>query len=177
MSTWKRDLARNAERQGLLGGAIAFVTSPGFCVVTRARFAVRLSRGGKMARVLSRLVWRGTVTTYGCYIAVTARLGPGLCLPHPIGVVIGEGSVIGSDVTIYQGVTLGRISQDVEAYPSIEDGAVIYTGATVLGGIRVGRNAVVAAHSVVLADVPDHACVAGAPARIVGAGESKARAI
>jgi len=156
----------------LLGGVIALVTSPGFCVVMRARLAIWLHRGGKMARVLSRLVWRGTVRTYGCYIAVTARIGSGLCLPHPIGVVIGEGSVIGSDVTIYQGVTLGRIAQEVEAYPSIEDGAVIYTGATVLGGIRIGRNAVIAAHSVVLADVPDYACVAGAPARVVGIEKS-----
>ncbi len=84
--------------------------------------------------------------------------------------------MIGNDVTIYQGVTLGRTSQDVAAYPTIEDGAVIYTGATVLGGIRVGRNAVIAAHSVVLVDVPDHACVAGAPARIVGEGKSRAKA-
>jgi serine O-acetyltransferase len=176
MSTWRRDLSRNAGREGWLGAAIALVTSPGFCVVMRARLAFRLNRGGKIARVLSRLVWRGTVTSYGCYIAVTGRLGSGLCLPHPIGVVIGEGSVIGNDVTIYQGVTLGRISQDVAAYPTIEDGAVIYTGATVLGGIRIGRNAVVAAHSVVLIDVPDHACAAGAPARIVGADKSAAKA-
>ena len=91
----------------------------------------------------------------------------GLCLPHPVGVVIGEGSVIGTDVTIYQGVTLGRASHEVDAYPTIDDGAVIYAGATLLGPIRIGRNAVVAAHSVVLSDVPDFATVVGAPARIV----------
>ena len=91
----------------------------------------------------------------------------GLCLPHPVGIVIGEGSVIGNDVTIYQGVTLGRASHEVDAYPSIDDGAVIYAGATLLGPIRIGRNAVVAAHSVVLSDVPDFATVVGAPARIV----------
>ncbi|MCK1653197.1 hypothetical protein IVA88_17400 [Bradyrhizobium sp. 149] len=104
-----------------------------------------------------------------------ARLGAGLCLPHPVGIVIGEGSVIGNDVTIYQGVTLGRASHDVDAYPSIDDGAVIYAGATLLGPIRIGRNAIVAAHSVVLSDVPDFATVVGAPARIVGSARTEDR--
>ncbi|MBR0969955.1 MULTISPECIES: serine O-acetyltransferase [Bradyrhizobium] len=165
---WRQDLQRNAARNGLTGALIAFVTSPGFALVSRARLASWLDDRGKGGRALSRLVWRSTVRNYGCYVAPAARLGAGLCLPHPVGIVIGEGSVIGNDVTIYQGVTLGRASHDVDAYPSIDDGAVIYAGATLLGRIRIGRNAVVAAHSVVLSDVPDFATVVGAPARIVG---------
>jgi serine O-acetyltransferase len=167
MSMWRQDLKRNAARSGLKGALIAYVTSPGFALMSRARLASWLNARGRVGRLLSRLVWRSTVRNYGCYIAPTARLGAGLCLPHPVGVVIGEGSVIGTDVTIYQGVTLGRASHEVDAYPSIGDGAVIYAGATLLGPIRIGRNAVVAAHSVVLSDVPDFATAVGAPARIV----------
>ncbi|WP_049824045.1 serine O-acetyltransferase [Bradyrhizobium sp. WSM2254] len=173
MSMWRQDLKRNAARNGLAGALVAYVTSPGFALVSRARLASWLNVRGKGCRVLSRLVWRSTVRNYGCYVAPTARLGAGLCLPHPVGIVIGEGSVIGNDVTIYQGVTLGRASHDVDVYPSIEDGAVIYAGATLLGPIKIGRNAVVAAHSVVLSDVPDFATVVGAPARIVRTARSE----
>ncbi|MBR1133808.1 serine O-acetyltransferase [Bradyrhizobium iriomotense] len=175
MSMWRQDLERNAARSGLTGALIAYVTSPGFALVSRARLASWLNVRGKGGRLLSRLVWRSTVRNYGCYVAPAARLGAGLCLPHPVGIVIGEGSVIGNDVTIYQGVTLGRASHDVDAYPSIDDGAVIYAGATLLGPIRIGRNAIVAAHSVVLSDVPDFATVVGAPARIVGTARAEDR--
>lgn len=167
---WKRDLERNnCERSGIPGALIGLLVSPGFCVVSKARIAHHFYNHPlrRVLRPLSLLIWRSTVATYGCYIARTAVLGEGLSLPHPVGIVIGEGATVGKDVTIYQNVTLGRSSNDVSAYPKIGDNAILYCGATILGGIIVGDGAVVGANSTVLADVPAGATVVGSPARIV----------
>lgn len=167
---WKRDLEQNGcKRSGISGLLIGLLVSPGFCVVTRARLAHFLyeHRLRRVLRPLSLLIWRSTVTSYGCYIARTAVLGDGLSLPHPIGVVIGEGATVGKDVTIYQNVTLGRLNNGAPAYPKIGDNAILYSGATILGGVNVGEGAVVGANSTVLSDVPPGATVVGSPARIV----------
>jgi len=111
---WRQDLKRNAARNGLKGALIAYVTSPGFALMSRARLASWLNARGKAGRLLSRLVWRSTVRNYGCYIAPTARLGAGLCLPHPVGVVIGEGIRRGV-LTHRRGVMATRDEQALEA--------------------------------------------------------------
>lgn len=173
---WKRDLKRNnCERSGIPGILIGLLVSPGFCVVTRARIAQLFyhHRFRRVFRPLSLLIWRSTVTTYGCYIARTAVLGEGLSLPHPIGIVIGEGAIIGKDVTVYQNVTLGRSSNTVSAYPSIGDNATLYSGATILGDVIVGEWAVVGANSTVLSDVPPRATVVGSPARIIAVADAQ----
>jgi len=100
-------------------------------------------------------------------------LGEGLSLPHPIGIVIGEGAVIGKDVTIYQNVTLGRSNNNVSAYPSIGDNATLYSGATILGDVTVGEWAVVGANSTVLLDVPARATVVGSPARVIAIADAQ----
>jgi serine O-acetyltransferase len=122
--------------------------------------------------LLSLLFWRRNVKGYGCYLAPSARIGPGLRLPHPVAVVVGEGAVIGSNVTLYQGVTLGRSNEVSEAYPVLEDEVTVYAGAVLVGGITVGRGAVVAANAVVLADVPPYATAVGAPARMLSASRA-----
>jgi serine O-acetyltransferase len=97
-----------------------------------------------------------------------ARLGSGIFLDHATGVVIGETSVVGDDVSILQSVTLGGTGKERgDRHPKIEQGVLISVGAKILGNIRVGREARVAAGSVVLHDVPPHSTVAGVPARIV----------
>jgi serine O-acetyltransferase len=85
-----------------------------------------------------------------------------------MGVVIGETSIIGNDVTIYQGVTLGGTGKEKgKRHPTIEHGVTIGSGAKVLGNVIVGHNAVIGASSVVLKDVPPKATVVGVPGRIV----------
>jgi serine O-acetyltransferase len=100
-----------------------------------------------------------------------AVLGEGVFIDHGTGVVIGETSVVGDDVSILQSVTLGGNGKERgDRHPKIGSGVLISVGAKVLGNIRVGEGARIAAGSVVLNEVPAHATVAGVPARIVRGG-------
>jgi serine O-acetyltransferase len=95
-------------------------------------------------------------------------IGTGLFLPHPVGIVIGNGLRIGNDVMLAQGVTAGvreDAPPDEQEYPTICDGANVWAHATIVGGIRIGEGAEVGANSLVVSDVPDHAVVVGVPAR------------
>jgi len=97
-----------------------------------------------------------------------ARLGSGIFVDHATGLVIGETSVVGDDVSILHGVTLGGSGKDKgDRHPKIGRGVLLAAGATVLGNIKVGDHARVAACSVVLEDVPPHTTVAGIPAKPV----------
>ena len=98
-----------------------------------------------------------------------ARIGKGLFIDHGIGVVIGETTVIGNNVTIYQGVTLGGRGNEttVKRHPTLCDGVMIAAGAKVLGDIQIGKDAKVGANAVVLTDVPAGATAVGIPARII----------
>ena len=89
-------------------------------------------------------------------------------IAHGVGVVIGETAVVGRDVLIYQGVTLGGTGKDTgKRHPTIEEGVMLSAGAKVLGPITVGAHSKVGAGSVVLKDVPPHCTVVGVPGRIV----------
>ena len=98
-----------------------------------------------------------------------ARLGRGLFFDHATGIVIGETAVVGDDVSILQGVTLGGTGLQTGArHPRIGRGVLIGAGAKVLGGIDVGPGARIGAGSMVLQPVPAHVTAAGNPARIIG---------
>jgi serine O-acetyltransferase len=85
-----------------------------------------------------------------------------------MGVVIGETTEIGDDVTIYQGVTLGGTSTErIKRHPTIEESVTIFSGAAVLGPVTVGRHSRVGAGSVLVTSVPAHSTVVGIPGRIV----------
>ena len=116
------------------------------------------------ARMLSQL---GRFLT-GVDIHPGALLGRRLFIDHATGVVIGETAIVGSDVTIYQGVTLGGTGKGHgKRHPTVCDGVFIGNNANILGNITVGENSRVGAGSVVLTDVPPNSTVAGVPAHIV----------
>lgn len=97
-----------------------------------------------------------------------ATIGRRLFIDHGAGVVIGETAIIGNDVTLYHGVTLGGTTWNRgRRHPTLKDGVMVGAGAKVLGAITLGRNVRVGANSVVVADVPDERSVVGIPARIV----------
>jgi serine O-acetyltransferase len=100
-----------------------------------------------------------------------ARFGKGIFLDHATGFVVGETAVIGDDVSILHGVTLGGTGKHGgDRHPKIGDCVLLAAGATVLGNIKVGKCSRVAAGSLVLKEVPPNMTVAGVPARVVGAG-------
>jgi len=107
---------------------------------------------------------------FGCYFHINAEVGPGINLPHPIGIVVGEGVKIGAGCKLYQHVTLGgRRLGDWRAgnYPQLGDHVVVFCGAAILGSVRVGDGATIGANAVVLDSVPSCQVAVGVPARVV----------
>jgi len=104
----------------------------------------------------------------GIEIHPGARIGRRLFIDHGMGVVIGETAIVGDDVTLYQGVTLGGTGKEHgKRHPTIEDGVVVGGGAKILGNITVGKNCRIGAGSVVLRNVPDNSTVVGVPGHII----------
>ena len=104
----------------------------------------------------------------GIEIHPGATIGERFFIDHGMGVVIGETTIIGDDVLIYQGVTLGGTGKDTgKRHPTLENGVTVGAGAKVLGNITIGEGSNVGAGSVVVEDVPAHSTVVGIPGRVV----------
>ena len=117
-----------------------------------------------IARMISQRARKKT----GIEIHPGAKIGSGIFIDHGSGVVIGETSEIGDNVTIYQGVTLGGTGKDVgKRHPTIGNNVMISAGAKVLGPVTVGDFSKIGAGSVVLKDVPPHSTIVGVPGRVV----------
>ncbi len=113
-----------------------------------ALWLLRTAAGGP--RVLALIARHLLLMTYGCDVQYGAQLVPGLLIPHPLGIVIGSGCVVETDVMIFQHVTLGAGSG---GFPVVREGATLFTGCTVIGSIEVGRNARVGAATIVKVSV------------------------
>ena len=132
--------------------------------IHRVSHALWCARLRLLARMLSQV---GRFCT-GVDIHPGARLGRRLFIDHATGVVIGETAIVGDDVTMYQGVTLGGTGkQHGKRHPTICNNVFIGNNANVLGNVCIGENSRVGAGSVVLADVPPNSTVVGVPAHIV----------
>ncbi len=104
----------------------------------------------------------------GIEIHPAAKIGRRLFIDHVMGVVIGETAIVGDDVTLYQGVTLGGTGKEHgKRHPTIEDSVVVGGGAKILGNITVGKNCRIGAGSVVLRNVPENSTVVGVPGHII----------
>jgi len=125
-----------------------------------------------IARVISQLARFFT----GIEIHPKAEIGKNLFIDHGMGVVIGETSKIGNNVTIYHNVTLGGIAPSINSndqrnmkrHPTLEDNVVVGSGAQILGPITVGKNSLIGSNSVVTKNVSEKSVMAGIPARRVG---------
>lgn len=119
-------------------------------------------------KVLARLGSQIVRFFTGVEIHPGAVIGKRLLIDHGMGVVIGETAIIGDDVTIYQGVTLGGTGKDTgKRHPTIGNDVMIASGAKILGPFKIGDHSKIGAGSVVLKEVPDHCTVVGVPGRIV----------
>lgn len=107
---------------------------------------------------------------FGVDISYRARIGPGLVLRHPVGIVVGRDVVLGSRVWLFQNVTLGKrfsgSADRPDGMPVVGDNVHIFAGAVVLGPIRVGADSVIGANAVLTSSCPDQSRVLAAPARI-----------
>ena len=126
--------------------------------------------------LVARIISQFSRFLTGIEIHPKAKIGKNLFIDHGMGVVIGETSEIGDNVTIYHMVTLGGISpsinsndqRHVKRHPTLMDNEVIGSGAQILGPVVVGKNAKVGANAVVTKDVPENAVMLGIPAKNVG---------
>ncbi len=124
-----------------------------------------------IARIISQTIRFFT----GIEIHPGAKIGKNLFIDHGMGVVIGETSEVGDNVTIYHNVTLGGSSPSIDSerqrhekrHPTIGNDVVIGSGAQIIGPIKVGNNSRIAANAVVVRDVPENATMVGIPARAV----------
>ena len=131
--------------------------------------------------LIARVISQFSRFLTGIEIHPAAKIGKNFFIDHGMGVVIGETSEIGDNVTIYHMVTLGGISpsinsdnqRQVKRHPTLKDNVVIGSGAQVLGPITVGENAKVGANAVVTKDVPANAVMVGIPAKNVNQGGPK----
>ncbi|MDE7395404.1 MAG: serine O-acetyltransferase [Clostridiales bacterium] len=149
--------------------AEVILTYSGFHALVLYRFAhfLYLHRYKLLARMVSAFAKFLT----GVEIHPAARIGYGVVIDHGEGVVIGETAVLGNNVLIYQGVTLGGTGKDKgKRHPTIEDGVMLCSGAKVLGPFTVGKNARIGAGSIVLKEVPPNATVVGVPGKVVRIG-------
>ncbi|TYT63680.1 serine O-acetyltransferase [Natrialba swarupiae] len=120
-------------------------------------------------RLVARLVSQLVRLLTGVEIHPAATIGRRVTIDHGMGVVIGETAVVGDDVHMYHGVTLGGdTNEPVKRHPTVEDGVKIGANATLLGDITIGENAAVGAGSVVTGDVDAGTTVAGVPAQPIG---------
>jgi serine O-acetyltransferase len=145
---------------------IEVVLYPGLHAIILHRLANRLWTAG--VPFLPRLISQISRFFTGIEIHPGATIGRGFFIDHGMGVVIGETTTIGNQVTLYQGVTLGGTGkQSGKRHPTLGDDIVVGVGAKVLGAIEVGDGARIGAGAVVVKDVPAHSTAIGVPARVV----------
>jgi len=159
------------QRKNHLWILVHLISNAGLSAIAIHRLAYYCYRQGAIGRGLAKIIKRFNIFLNSCDIDSTTPIGPGFFLPHPVGIVIGPG-VIGHNVTIHQNVTLGmrewvRGSFKTRARPNIGDDVFIYAGAVLVGGIKIGKGAVIGANAVVLQDVPEGCRAVGVPARIL----------
>ena len=150
------------------------LTYPGVKAVFMHRIAnfFAIAKFDLVARIISQFSRFMT----GIEIHPKAKIGKNLFIDHGMGVVIGETSDIGDNVTIYHMATLGGISpsinsdkqREIKRHPTLKDNVVVGSGAQVLGPITVGKNAKIGANAVVTKDVPENGVMVGIPAKNVG---------
>lgn len=159
--------ANNELRTGSSGLLRAWFFDPGFRCVALARLAILLRKKGVVGRLCSRLVEMKLLSGFSVQISTDCVIGRRLRLPHPIGIVVGKGVVIGDDVTLYQNTTFGRASAQSSGYPRIGCGVTVYAGAVVVGDLVIGDKASVGANAVVTKSIPAGKSAVGVPAKVL----------
>src|SRR3990172_6890369 len=170
LSTIKKDFYAVFERDPAASSKIEVLFAyPGFHAIILHRIAHWLWT--KRVPVIPRFISHFSRFLRGIEIHPGAKIGMSFFIDHGMGVVIGETTVIGNNVTLFQGVTLGGTGKDKwKRHPTLGNNIVVGVGAKVLGNIVIGDNVKVGANSVVLESVPPDSTVVGVPGRVVKQG-------
>jgi len=170
------DLSRFAQTYALRGqkysGVKIFFESFIFKAGFQAVFLYRLSHWffEKHCIYLAWFFSRLNQSVTGAEMEFNAEIGPALFIAHPSGIVIGRGTVMGSSITIFQGVTFAAKSWhpgEIDKFPVVGDGCYFFAHCTVIGDVRIGNNCVVGAQALVNKDMPDNSLAVGATANII----------
>ncbi len=157
---------RDPAARGFWGIFNVILTYPGFHAIILHRIAHVIHRL-HIPIIPHLIMWFGRILT-GVEIHPAAKIDGGFFIDHGFGVVIGETSEIGENVTLFQGVSLGGTGKETgKRHPTIGDNVVIGAGAKVLGSIKIGNNVYIGANAVVLKSVPDDCTVVGVPGRCI----------
>ncbi|EGG79549.1 serine O-acetyltransferase [Lachnospiraceae bacterium 2_1_46FAA] len=168
----KEELQVIKERDPAIKSNMEILLYPSFKVMIRYRMAHKLYL--KKHYFLARWISQRAARKTGIEIHPGATIGKGLFIDHGSGVIIGETTVIGNNVTLYQGVTLGGTGKEKgKRHPTLKDNVMVSAGAKILGSFTIGENAKIGAGSVVLEEVPPNCTVVGVPGRIVRMGDQK----
>lgn len=172
-ATIREDFSIPAKRDPAINSKIElFFNYPGLVAIVHYRVAHRLYRSG--FKVFARILMGFSQFITHIDIHPACKIGRRVFIDHGIGVVIGETSEIGDDVTIYQGVSLGGVSlSKTKRHPTLKNGVIVGAGAKVLGNITIGENAKIGANSVVIKDVPADSTAVGIPARVLDKAREK----
>lgn len=145
---------------------------PSFKVMLSYRIAHKLYM--KKHYFMARWVSQRAVRKTGIEIHPGATIGKGLFIDHGSGVIIGETAILGDNITLYQGVTLGGTGKEKgKRHPTLKDNVMVSAGAKVIGSFTIGENSKIGAGSVVLEEVPPNCTVVGVPGRIVRRDDKK----
>ena len=162
----KEEMQVIMERDAAIKRPMEVFLYPSFKAIMRHRVAHWLYE--HKLYFLARWYSQQTVRKTGIEIHPGATIGKGLFIDHGNGVIIGETTIIGDNVTLYQGVTLGGTGKEQgKRHPTIGNNVMISAGAKVLGSFTVGENSKIGAGSVVLSEVPPNCTVVGVPGRVV----------
>lgn len=168
----KEEIAIIRERDPAIKSNMEVLLYPSFKAILRYRVAHKLYL--KKHYFLARWYSQRTARKTGIEIHPGATIGKGLFIDHGHGVVIGETAVVGDNVTLYQGVTLGGTGKETgKRHPTVGDNVMISAGAKILGSFTIGENSKIGAGSVVLSEVPPNSTVVGVPGRVVKRGDKK----
>ena len=154
------------ERDPAMKSPLEVILYPSFRVIIAYRIAHKLYE--KKHYFLARLISQIAAHRTGIEIHPGAEIGKGLFIDHGSGVIIGETSIIGDNVTLYQGVTLGGTGKEHgKRHPTLKDNVMVSAGAKILGSFTIGENSKIGAGSGVLHEIPDNCTVVGVPGRVV----------
>ena len=162
----KEEIQVVRERDPAIKSSAEVFLYPGFRAVLRYRLAHKLYL--RKHYFLARWISQRGATKTGIDIHPGAQIGKGLFIDHGIGVIIGETTIIGNNVTLYQGVTLGGTGKEKgKRHPTLGDNVMVSAGAKILGSFTIGENSKIGAGSVVLEEVPPNSTVVGVPGRVI----------